>query len=170
MGCCASRIPLVPSVLHALSRFFFLPTHPTYCTTHCLSVSVPQLSQTAALHSLLLRSEGHSAAEDIWKTADTLFAPWLTDIEKEKDKERDAEAEAETEGSDTDLGLNLDSANIAETATTPSSEAGPLHAPVSEAEAVPVPASVTISPPNESSSPLNIVLSGASWLFKGSSR
>jgi hypothetical protein len=145
--------------------------HPTYYITHCLSVSVSQLSQTAALHSLLLGSEGHSAAEDIWKTADTLFAPWLTDIRK-KDKERDAEAEAETEGSDTDLGLNLDSANIAETTTTPSSEAGPLHAPVSEAEAVPVPvpASVTKSPPNESSSPLNIVLSGASWLFKGSSR
>jgi hypothetical protein len=134
-----------------------------------LSFSVPQLSQTAVLHSLLLSSKGHSAADDIWKTADTLFGPWLTDIEKEKEKERDTETE-EAEGSDADLGLNLDSANIAETPTTPSPEDRPLHVPVSEAAPVPVPASVTMSPPNESSSPLNIVLSGASWLFKGSSR
>lgn len=125
------------------------------CTAHRSSFPVSQLSQTAVLHSILLSSRGHSAADNIWKTADILFAPWHADIEKERERD--------TEGSDTDLGLNLDSANITETTSTPPPEASPVpvSVPVSESE----PASE--SPSDESSSPLNIVLSGASWLFQG---
>ena len=135
----------------------------SYCTAHRLSFPVSQLSQTAVLHSILLSSRGHSAADNIWKTADILFAPWHADIEKERERD--------TEGSDTDLGLNLDSANITETTATPPPEASPVpvSVPVSESVPVSVPVSepASESPSDESSSPLNIVLSGASWLFQG---
>lgn len=67
------------------------------------------------------------------------------------------------------LGLSLDSLNIADVTPTPPLRGSIEPAPVPVPVLAPVskPASVSASEDGPVPSPLNIVLSGVSWLFKG---